>query len=385
MKPKSEVLQGTLDLVVLQTLDTMGAMHGYGIAQRVQQVSRDVLQLNQGTLYPALLRLEQQGWIHSEWGISENNRRARFYSITRSGRKQLATERANWDRRRDGAAAGSGRMMRTLLLRIAGLFRRRALDRRLDEELRFHLDMETEANRRRGMTAQEAGLAARREFGGVEQTKEIYRDRRGLPTIELLVRDLLYGVRTLRRSPGFTAIAVLSLALGIGANTAQMLAAIRRETQSFDGNLKIVSLAAVSRLIEQSIVEERLIAELSGFFGVLALLLAATGLYGVMAYAMSRRASEIGLRMTLGADRRDVIRMVLRETLLLVAAGVAVGLPVALAAGRLVAATLAQLSASDPATLAGATLVLLLVALAAGWAPAYRASRIDPLSALRQE
>jgi hypothetical protein len=276
-------------------------------------------------------------------------------------------------------------MMRTLLLRIAGLFRRRALDRRLDEELRFHLDMETEANRRRGMTAQEAGLAARREFGGVEQTKEIYRDRRGLPTIELLVRDLLYGVRTLRRSPGFTAIAVLSLALGIGANTAQMLAAIRRETQSFDGNLKIVSLAAVSRLIEQSIVEERLIAELSGFFGVLALLLAATGLYGVMAYAMSRRASEIGLRMTLGADRRDVIRMVLRETLLLVAAGVAVGLPVALAAGRLVAATLAQLSASDPATLAGATLVLLLVALAAGWAPAYRASRIDPLSALRQE
>ena len=276
-------------------------------------------------------------------------------------------------------------MMRTLLLRIAGLFRRRALDRRLDEELRFHLDMETEANRRRGMTAQEAGLAARREFGGVEQTKEIYRDRRGLPAIELVVRDLLYGVRTLRRSPGFTAIAVLSLALGIGANTAQMLAAIRRETQSFDGNLKIVSLAAVSRLIEQSIVEERLIAELSGFFGVLALLLAATGLYGVMAYAMSRRASEIGLRMTLGADRRDVIRMVLRETLLLVAAGVAVGLPVALAAGRLVAATLAQLSASDPATLAGATLVLLLVALAAGWAPAYRASRIDPLSALRQE
>ena len=104
MKPKSEVLQGTLDLVVLQTLDTMGAMHGYGIAQRVQQVSRDVLQLNQGTRYPALLRLEQQGWIHSDWGISENNRRARFYSITRSGRKQLATERANWDRMADAMA-----------------------------------------------------------------------------------------------------------------------------------------------------------------------------------------------------------------------------------------------------------------------------------------
>ena len=98
MKQKSDVLQGTLDLLVLKTLDTMGAMHGYGIAQRIQQVSEDVLQLNQGTLYPALLRLEQQGWVQSEWGISDNNRKARFYSVTRAGRRQLIAERANWDR-----------------------------------------------------------------------------------------------------------------------------------------------------------------------------------------------------------------------------------------------------------------------------------------------
>jgi PadR family transcriptional regulator PadR len=98
MKPKADVLQGTLDLLVLKTLDAMGPMHGYGISQRIQQISEDVLQLNQGTLYPALLRLEQQGWVHSEWGVSENNRRARYYSLTRSGRKQLAAERANWDR-----------------------------------------------------------------------------------------------------------------------------------------------------------------------------------------------------------------------------------------------------------------------------------------------
>ena len=76
----------------------MGPMHGYGIAQRIQQVSEDVLQLNQGTLYPALLRLEQQGWLHAEWGVSENNRKARYYSLTRAGRKQLLTERAEWDR-----------------------------------------------------------------------------------------------------------------------------------------------------------------------------------------------------------------------------------------------------------------------------------------------
>lgn len=98
MNQKSEVLQGTLDLLVLKTLDTMGPTHGYGIARRIQQVSEDVLQLNQGTLYPALLRLEQRGWLQSKWGFSENNRKARYYSITRSGRKQLANEQADWDR-----------------------------------------------------------------------------------------------------------------------------------------------------------------------------------------------------------------------------------------------------------------------------------------------
>lgn len=95
---KSDVLQGTLDLMVLKTLDTLGSMHGYGIAQRIQQVSSQMLQLNQGTLYPALLRLEQRGWISSKWGVSDNNRRARFYSLTRSGRKQLEREAEDWQR-----------------------------------------------------------------------------------------------------------------------------------------------------------------------------------------------------------------------------------------------------------------------------------------------
>jgi len=97
-EPKSDILQGTLDLMVLKTLDTLGRQHGYGIAQRIQQISEDALYLNQGTLYPALLRLEQRGWITSEWGTSENNRRAKYYSLTRSGRKQLAAERESWER-----------------------------------------------------------------------------------------------------------------------------------------------------------------------------------------------------------------------------------------------------------------------------------------------
>jgi len=97
-QPRSDVLQGTLDLMVLKTLDTLGSMHGYGIAQRIQQVSENLLQLNQGTLYPALLRLEQRGWISSKWGTSENNRRARFYTLTKAGNKQLAREAEDWHR-----------------------------------------------------------------------------------------------------------------------------------------------------------------------------------------------------------------------------------------------------------------------------------------------
>jgi PadR family transcriptional regulator PadR len=95
--PRTEVLQGTLDMLVLKTLDTLGAMHGFGIAQRIQQVSGELLRLNQGTLYPALLRLEQYGWISSQWGTSENNRKAKFYSLTRAGKKQLTKEAAGWE------------------------------------------------------------------------------------------------------------------------------------------------------------------------------------------------------------------------------------------------------------------------------------------------
>jgi transcriptional regulator len=92
-----DLLQGTLDLLILKTV-ALEPMHGWGISQRIQQVSRDVLQVQQGSLYPALHRLEQQGWIQSEWGASENNRRAKYYSLTRTGRKQLEREEANWRR-----------------------------------------------------------------------------------------------------------------------------------------------------------------------------------------------------------------------------------------------------------------------------------------------
>jgi len=95
---RTDLLQGTLDLLVLKTLATLGPQHGFGIARRIEQVSGGAVLLNQGTIYPALVRLEDQGWIASEWGVSENNRRARFYALTATGRKQLKEEVANWQR-----------------------------------------------------------------------------------------------------------------------------------------------------------------------------------------------------------------------------------------------------------------------------------------------
>lgn len=95
---RNEILPGTLNLMVLKTLHSIGPLHGYGIARRIEQISGDVVQLNQGTIYPALLQLEQMGWIRSKWGASENNRRARYYSITKSGIKQLTAEEDSWRR-----------------------------------------------------------------------------------------------------------------------------------------------------------------------------------------------------------------------------------------------------------------------------------------------
>ena len=97
-EPKSDILQGTLDLMVLRTLDVMGPLHGYGLARRIEQTSDDVLQLNQGTIYASLLRLQQRRWISASWGVSDNNRKAKFYAITRAGRKQLAAQTENWER-----------------------------------------------------------------------------------------------------------------------------------------------------------------------------------------------------------------------------------------------------------------------------------------------
>jgi predicted permease len=169
------------------------------------------------------------------------------------------------------------------------------------------------------------------------------------------------------------------------ADPSAVAKAVRAQIREIDPAIPLFDVHALTELLDNNLVDDRLIAQLSAFFGLVALLLASIGLYGVLAYAVARRTSEIGIRMALGAGQRRVIRMILGETLLLVAAGLLVGVPAALACGRLVASKLFGLKPSDPASLAIASAVMILVALLAAWIPARRASRVDPLIALRYE
>jgi ABC-type antimicrobial peptide transport system permease subunit len=161
----------------------------------------------------------------------------------------------------------------------------------------------------------------------------------------------------------------------------QIRAALRNE----DPNLAISEVTTLGEVVDRSLGREKLLAKLAGFFGALALLLASIGLYGVIAYSVARRRNEIGIRMALGAGPGSVLRMVLGESLVVVALGLAVGIPAALACGRLVSSQLYGVDATDPFTIACAATGLLAVALAASFLPARRASLLDPCAALREE
>jgi predicted permease len=178
---------------------------------------------------------------------------------------------------------------------------------------------------------------------------------------------------------------VMSFAVRTVGDPITATAAIRQAVHSIDSNLPLFSIRTQNELIARMFTQEKLFAGLSSFFGLLALALVCIGLYGVMSYTVTRRTHEIGVRMALGAQSGDVLRMVLRESLLLVLAGTLIGLAAAWAATRLIARMLFGLTPTDPLTLALASLLLLAVAALASWLPAHRAARVDPLTALREE
>jgi len=177
----------------------------------------------------------------------------------------------------------------------------------------------------------------------------------------------------------------MMLQLRAGGETAVDAGTIQRLVRELDPQLQVVGLQTMTDVVNQSLVQERFIAQTASAFSLFALLLACVGLYGVMSYAVTRRTHEIGVRMALGAEARDVIRLVMREVLLLVVPGAGIGLTAALATTRLVSTLLFGLTPSDPLTITLATLLMIGVAALAGYWPARRASRVDPLRALRHE
>jgi predicted permease len=168
-------------------------------------------------------------------------------------------------------------------------------------------------------------------------------------------------------------------------NPMDMVTSVRRVVQSLDKNLPLMEVKTQTEQIDQTLFQERLFAKLSSFFGLLALVLACVGLYGIMSYAVARRTNEIGIRMALGAERHNILGMVMRETLIMVALGVAIGIPAALAATRVISSMLFDLKPTDPLTIAVSASAMIAVAAFAGYVPARRASRVDPMVALRYE
>jgi transcriptional regulator len=213
MKKQVELVQGTLDMLILKAV-SLGGLHGYGVLLRLQQLTGGQLQIQQGSLYPALYRLERQGLIASQWGESENKRKAKFYTLTAAGRKQLKAEAdpgiaSRWSS--PVCWALSPRAHEHLApqeFERHGCRTRISIDAYIDDLVRSGIDR-SEAERR-----------ARLEFGALEATKDECRQAWGLQWMDELRADLRLTFRTLRRNPGFAAVAILSLALGIGANTA---------------------------------------------------------------------------------------------------------------------------------------------------------------------
>jgi predicted permease len=177
----------------------------------------------------------------------------------------------------------------------------------------------------------------------------------------------------------------MCIAVRTAGDPTGLAAAIRSELRNIDKSLPVPRIDTAAEQVDATLVEDRLVALLSGFFGVLAVLLACLGLYGILSYTAARRTNEIGIRLALGATRGGVLGMVLRESLLLVVAGIAIGVPATLATTRLASSLLFGIGAADPLTIVGAVVLMIAVAALAGYIPARRASRVDPMVALRYE
>src|SRR6185503_14068923 len=228
---RNDALQGTLDLLVLKTLAQLSEMHGFGIALHIQQVSSNTLRVQEGSLYPALRRIEQDGWIASEWKPTENNRRAKYYRLTAAGRwpaksgagrRSLRASPPSCGTREMNAPRDLIRRLRSVSTRLFAVFRTSRIEDDVDAEVQSHLAMRAELLAARGMPPEQVQREARRLFGNRTYLKEEARNQELFPSVESVVQDIRYGLRLFRRSPGFTTVVVLMLGVGLGLNAAML-------------------------------------------------------------------------------------------------------------------------------------------------------------------
>ncbi len=319
------------------------------------------------------------------------------------------------------------------------MFRRKRSAEDFAEEIKAHLELEADDLKQEGLSVDEARWRARREFGNVRAAQERFYLKDRWLWWDKLRRDLRFGLRSMRQSPGFAVTAILTLALGIGANTAVfsvMNAVLLRSLPIADPQQVVYlhtsnpprgtgtidsqdtfsypvydALAARERRAERCdrdratiggqgecphrraardggsrhISQQLMFARLGEFFGLLAIVLVATGLYGTLAYRVNMRTAEIGVRMAVGARRGQVVWMILKDSLLLTAIGVVMGIPLAMLVGRALTSSLYGVKPMDAVSYLLAVAGVALVALAASAVPASRAANVDPLTALRAE
>ncbi len=195
------LLQGTLDLLILKTL-LLGPCHGQGVARSIQRQSEDVFLVDHGSLYVALQRLEDKNWIRAKWGVSDNNRKARFYSLTAKGREQLMEKTGEWRRLDAGDGADSRRDQRTHRRGGVDMFKRKRSAEDFAEEIEAHLALEADELQREGLSEDEARWQARREFGNVRVAQERFYMKDRWMALDRLLRDLRFGLRSLRQARG---------------------------------------------------------------------------------------------------------------------------------------------------------------------------------------